>query len=71
VKVTGATLFVVDDGVDTGAIVGQVAVTVHDGDTVETLTERIKQAERPQLVDLVGRMVREGFTVSDRKVTIP
>ena len=71
VKVTGATLFVVDDGVDTGAIVGQVAVTVHDGDTVETLTERIKQAERPQLDDLVGRMVREGFTVSDRKVTIP
>jgi phosphoribosylglycinamide formyltransferase-1 len=71
VKVTGATLFVVDDGVDTGAIVGQVAVTVDDGDTVETLTERIKQAERPQLVDLVGRMVREGFTVSDRKVTIP
>ena len=70
-KVTGATLFVVDDGVDTGAIVGQVAVPVQDEDTVETLTERIKQAERPQLVDLVGRMVREGFTVSDRKVTIP
>ena len=55
----------------TGAIVGQVAVPVQDEDTVETLTERIKQAERPQLVDLVGRMVREGFTVSDRKVTIP
>lgn len=71
VKVTGATLFVVDEGVDTGAIVGQVAVPVEDDDTVEVLTERIKQAERPQLVDLVGRMVREGFTVRDRKVTIP
>jgi phosphoribosylglycinamide formyltransferase-1 len=71
VKVTGATLFVVDEGVDTGAIVGQVAVPVQDDDTIEALTERIKQAERPQLVDLVGRMVREGFTVSDRKVTIP
>jgi phosphoribosylglycinamide formyltransferase-1 len=71
VKVTGATLFVVDEGVDTGAIVGQVAVPVKDDDTVESLTERIKQAERPQLVDLVGRMVREGFTVSDRRVTIP
>ena len=71
VKVTGATLFVVDEGVDTGVIVGQVAVPVEDGDTVDTLTERIKAAERPQLVDLVGRMVREGFTVSDRKVTIP
>ena len=71
VKVTGATLFVVDEGIDTGVIVGQVAVPVEDGDTVDTLTERIKAAERPQLVDLVGRMVREGFTVTDRKVTIP
>ena len=71
VKVTGATLFVVDEGVDTGVIVGQVAVPVEDDDTVATLTERIKAAERPQLVDLVGRMVREGFTVTDRKVTIP
>ncbi len=71
VKVTGATLFVVDEGVDTGVVVGQVAVPVEDDDTVDTLTERIKAAERPQLVDLVGRMVREGFTVTDRKVTIP
>jgi phosphoribosylglycinamide formyltransferase-1 len=71
VKVTGATLFVVDAGLDTGVIVGQIAVPVEDDDTVETLTERIKQVERPQLVELVGRMVREGFTVTDRKVTIP
>ncbi len=71
VKVAGATLFVVDEGVDTGAIVAQVAVPVLDDDTVETLTERIKQVERPQLVEVVGRMVRDGFTVTDRKVTIP
>lgn len=71
VKVSGATLFVVDEGVDTGAIVGQVVVPVEDDDTVDSLTERIKAAERPQLVDLVGRMVREGFTVTQRKVTIP
>ena len=71
VKLTGATLFVVDEGIDTGVIVGQVAVPVEDDDTVDRLTERIKAAERPQLVDLVGRMVREGFTVTDRKVTIP
>ena len=71
VKLTGATLFVVDEGIDSGVIVGQVAVPVEDDDTVDRLTERIKAAERPQLVDLVGRMVREGFTVTDRKVTIP
>lgn len=71
VKVTGATLFVVDEGVDTGAIVAQCVVPVDADDTVDSLTERIKEAERPQLVDVVGRMVREGFTVRNRKVFIP
>ena len=71
VKVTGATLFVVDAGVDTGPIVDLRAVPVADDDTVESLHERIKTAERQMLVDCVGRMVRDGFTVSQRKVTIP
>ncbi len=70
VKVTGATLFVVDDGVDTGAIVAQCAVPVLDDDTEESLTERIKASERPQLVDWVGRMVRDGFTVDGRHVRV-
>jgi phosphoribosylglycinamide formyltransferase-1 len=71
VKVTGCTLFVVDAGVDTGPVVAQSAVGVDDDDTVETLHERIKTAERQMLVDYVGRMVREGFTITERKVTIP
>ena len=68
VKVTGATLFLVDAGVDTGPIVAQAPVPVEPGDTVESLHERIKVAERTMLADAVGRMVREGFTVEDRKV---
>jgi formyltetrahydrofolate-dependent phosphoribosylglycinamide formyltransferase len=71
VKVTGATLFVVDAGVDTGPIVAQVAVPVHDDDDEATLHERIKVEERRMLVDVVGRMAREGWTVTGRKVTIP
>ena len=71
VKVTGATLFVVDEGVDTGAIIAQVAVPVLDDDTEDSLTERIKVAERSQLVEYVGQMVRSGWTVIGRKVTIP
>lgn len=70
-KVTGATLFVVDAGVDSGPIVAQVPVEVAPDDTVETLHERIKDAERGMVVDAVGRMVREGFTIEGRKVTIP
>ena len=68
VKVTGATLFVVDAGVDTGPIVDQVPVRVEDDDDVGSLHERIKVAERAMLVDNVGRMAREGFTIADRKV---
>jgi phosphoribosylglycinamide formyltransferase-1 len=55
VKIAGATLFFVDA----------------DDDTEETLTERIKVAERAQLVDNVGRLVREGWTIENRKVRIP
>jgi phosphoribosylglycinamide formyltransferase-1 len=68
VKVTGATLFVVDAGVDTGPIVAQTVVPVEDDDTTESLHERIKAAERLMLVDSVGRLAREGFTITDRKV---
>ncbi len=70
VRVTGCTLFVVDDGIDTGPIVAQVPVVVEDDDTADTLHERIKTAERAMLVDAVGRMAREGFTINDRKVLI-
>ncbi len=71
VKVTGATLFLVDDGVDTGPILAQTVVEVADDDTTESLHERIKTVERQMLVETVGRMVRHGWTVHDRKVTIP
>jgi phosphoribosylglycinamide formyltransferase-1 len=71
VKIAGATLFFVDAGVDTGPIIAQVAVPVLDDDTEETLTERIKVAERAQLVEFVGRLVREGWTIENRKVRIP
>ncbi|MEV1288511.1 phosphoribosylglycinamide formyltransferase [Micromonospora sp. NPDC049679] len=71
VKLAGATLFFVDAGVDTGPIIAQVAVPVLPDDTEETLTERIKEAERQQLVEYVGRLVREGWTITGRKVSIP
>ncbi|HEU4346377.1 MAG TPA: phosphoribosylglycinamide formyltransferase [Actinoplanes sp.] len=71
VKIAGATLFFVDAGVDTGPIIAQVSVPVLDDDTEQALTERIKVAERAQLVEQVGRLVREGWTIEDRKVRIP
>lgn len=70
VKVTGCTLFFVDEGVDTGPIVAQAAVPVADDDTTESLHERIKVAERTLLVDTIGAMARRGYAVQDRKVRI-
>jgi len=71
VKVTGCTLFVVDHGIDTGPIVAQVAVPVLDADDEHSLHERIKAAERAMLIDAVGRLARDGFTVTGRKVSTP
>ena len=70
VKVTGATLFVVDDGVDTGPIIAQVPVPVLDDDDVETLHERIKVSERTMLVEWVGKLAREDFHLDDRAVVL-
>ena len=70
VKVTGCTVFVVDEGTDTGPVIAQAAVAVRDDDDEAALHERIKVAERALLVDTVGRMVREGWSVRGRKVRI-
>ena len=71
VKVTGCTVFFIDEGVDAGPVLAQAAVEVRDDDDQETLHERIKVAERALLVDTVGRMAREGWHVeTPRKVRI-
>jgi phosphoribosylglycinamide formyltransferase 1 len=71
VKVTGCTVFLVDEGVDAGPVLAQAPVNVYDDDDEATLHERIKVSERALLVDTVGRMARNGWSVNDdRKVRI-
>lgn len=53
VKVSGATVFLVNAGIDTGKILAQGAVDVLPDDTVETLHERIKVVERRLLIQTV------------------
>ncbi|HEY9499316.1 MAG TPA: phosphoribosylglycinamide formyltransferase [Terrimesophilobacter sp.] len=50
---TGASIIVVDNGVDSGPIVAQQRVPIWDGDTEGTLHERIKAVERELLVQTV------------------
>ncbi|MFT3887404.1 MAG: phosphoribosylglycinamide formyltransferase [Arachnia sp.] len=59
VKVSGATVFVVDAGVDTGRILLQGAVDVLDDDDVESLHERIKVVERRLLIKAVSEWKKE------------
>jgi len=68
VKVSGVTVHLVDEGVDTGPVVAQAAVTVLDGDDESRLQSRIQDVERPLYVDAVARLARGGWTVEGRTV---
>jgi phosphoribosylglycinamide formyltransferase 1 len=68
VKITGATVFLVDSGVDSGVILDQRAVPVADDDTVESLHERIKVVERELLVTITHQLATRTWRVVDRKV---
>ncbi|MEZ0352048.1 phosphoribosylglycinamide formyltransferase [Mycobacterium sp. pR1184] len=70
VKVTGATVHLVDAGMDTGPILAQEPIPVLDGDTEETLHERIKVIERRLLVDVVAAIATRGVTWIGRKATL-
>ncbi|MBA2808458.1 phosphoribosylglycinamide formyltransferase [Streptomyces acidicola] len=70
VRVTGCTVHFVDDGVDTGPIIAQGVVEVRDEDDESALHERIKDIERRLLVDVVGRIARNGYRIEGRKVVI-
>jgi phosphoribosylglycinamide formyltransferase-1 len=59
VKVTGATVHLVDEGIDTGPIVLQEAVEVIEGDTAETLHARIQEVEH-RLLPTAVRLFLEG-----------
>lgn len=56
---TGVTVHVIDEGVDTGPIIRQARVEVRPGEPEDELHERIKQLERPLLIEVV-REIAEG-----------
>lgn len=61
-KVTGCTVHLVDDEYDHGPILAQREVSVEEGDTVETLTEKVKGAER----ELYPQVIRSLLVSNDK-----
>lgn len=70
VKITGCTIHLVDEGVDTGPILAQRALAVEPEDDEASLHERIKVLEREQLVDTVARLATGKVVVNGRKAVI-
>jgi len=68
VKVTGCTVHFVDEGVDSGPIVGQQTVPVLDDETAETLHARIQQAEHELYPRCIGRLARGEIQIRGRRV---
>lgn len=66
VRITGCTVMIVDEGVDTGPILAQRAVEVREDDTETALHERIKAVEKELVVDTVGAMLRWGWTIEGK-----
>jgi phosphoribosylglycinamide formyltransferase 1 len=59
VKVTGCTVHLVDDGVDTGPILAQRALAIGPDENEADLHERIKELERPLLVQTLALLIGE------------
>jgi phosphoribosylglycinamide formyltransferase-1 len=57
VKITGCTVHLVDEGLDTGPILAQRAVPILDGDTEDTLAARILEQEHELYVKTVADCV--------------
>ena len=69
VKVSGCTVHLVDEGLDSGPIVVQRAVPVLDGDTAQTLSARILAEEHQAYPEALRRLLTEPWRVTGRRLT--
>lgn len=59
VKEAGVTIHYIDEGIDTGPIIAQEAVPVHENDTIETLTKRIQAVEHQLYPKTIHQLLEE------------
>lgn len=70
VKVSGCTVHFVNEIPDGGAIIAQKAVDVRDGDTAETLQQRVLEEEHKLLPACVKKLCEGKILKQDGKVTV-
>lgn len=70
VKVSGATVHFVDEGIDTGPIILQEAVKVEEDDTVETLADRILRVEHKIYSEAIRLFAEGRLKIEGRRVRI-
>ncbi|HEX4169056.1 MAG TPA: phosphoribosylglycinamide formyltransferase [Bryobacteraceae bacterium] len=68
VKVTGCTVHLVDEQLDSGPILKQAVVPVLDGDTVETLSARILREEHRIYSEAIAWMLAGNYRIEGRRV---
>ncbi len=69
-KFSGCTVHFVDENLDAGPIVLQAAVPIEDGDTVETLSERILREEHRIYSEAVQIVLEGRYRIENRRVII-
>jgi phosphoribosylglycinamide formyltransferase-1 len=69
-KVTGVTVFLVDEGVDTGPVVLQEAIAVRDDDDWDALEARVHEVEHRLLPAALRALLAGGLRVDGRTVTV-
>jgi phosphoribosylglycinamide formyltransferase 1 len=70
VRVTGVTVFFVDEGMDTGPVVLQEAIEVREDDDRDSLEARVHEVEHRLLPAATAALVEGRIRVDGRKVTI-
>ncbi len=69
-KITGASLFFIDTGADTGPIILQKAVDIDEGDTIQTLRDKVQKAEQEIILKGIKLFSEGKLEVVDGKVKI-
>ncbi|GIP34554.1 phosphoribosylglycinamide formyltransferase [Paenibacillus sp. J2TS4] len=67
-KVTGVTVHYVDGGMDTGPIIAQRALDIREGETLDTLTERIHRLEHELYPEVIQWIREDRVRLDGRRV---